>query len=440
MRVACIWFDKPAPTAVLAELFLRFSPQIAIIEDKAIFVEIGKCQKLYSEKSFYARAHILLSRTGHTARITFGNDVTDSLVFAKYKTNLFDQIPLTALVDLVDPFSRDLMLKKSVFKIIDTFQDLGVSNLGAFKKLSVGDLIARFGVVGRFVHGRAHMNDFLSWPQFAPLEVICEKKDFPYFEFYGELDPILFELKSQLDRIFARLFARKKRLIKLQVQINCEKLSVHPDFIRKLDFEFFAPQSSVKGTLRILKERLSREFEKKPVLSPIEGIKTTVLKAVDFEGGQKNIFNEDEEKSEQLASIHNQLVEMLGKENVYQVELTQDRRPEKSWRKKFDTPHMKSAAPTDFTDLLPDRLTYICRYPLKVDIAAGFIYIQKKRYKILNWDNEIERMVGGWFEKPADEIKNTFERIYSLVEIEKHQKLSIFQTPNREFYIHSYSG
>lgn len=440
MRVACIWFDKAAPTKTLAELFLRFSPQIAIIEDRAIFVEIGKCKNLYSEQSFYARAHILLKRSGHSARITFGADVTDSLVFAKYKTNSFDQLPLAALGDLVDPFSRDLALKKSVLKLIDTFQDLGISNLGAFKKLPVGDLIARFGVIGRFVYQRAHMSDFISWPLWQPLEIIQEKKEFPYFEFYGELDPILFELKTQLDRIFARLFSRKKRLIKLQVQISCEKLSVHPDHIRKLDFEFFAPQSSVKGTLRILKERLSREFEKKPVLSPIEGIKTTVLKAVDFEGGQKNIFNDDEEKSEQLASIHNQLVEMLGQENVYQAELTQDRRPEKSWQKKFDSPHEKSETPMNFTDQLPDRLTYICRFPIKVDITPGFIHVQKKRYKILNWDNEIERIVGGWFEKPLPEIKDTYDRMYSLVEIEKHQKLSIFQTPNREFYIHSYSA
>lgn len=440
MRVACIWFDKPAPTQTLAELFLRFSPQIAIIEDKAIFVEIGKCKNLYSESSFYARAQILLKRANQSARITFGSDVTDSLVFAKYKTQSFDSLPLPALIDLADPFSRDATLKKAVLKLIDTFQDLGVPNLGAFKKLPVGDLISRFGVIGRFVHQRAHMTDFISWPLWEPVEVIQEKKEFPYFEFYGELDPILFELKNQLDRIFARLFARKKRVIKLQVQISCEKLSVHPDNIRKLDFEFFAPQSSVKGTLRILKERLSREFEKRPVLSPIEGIKTTVLKAVDFQGGQKNIFNDDEEKSEQLASIHNQLVELLGHENVYQAELVQDRRMEKSWQKKFDRPHSKTEMPEDFIEELPERLTYICRYPIKVDITAGFIHIQKKRYKILNWDNEIERIVGGWYEKPSSEIRNTFDRIYSLVEVEKHQKLSIFQTPNREFYIHGYSG
>lgn len=440
MKVACIWFDQPAPTKILAELFLRLSPQIAVIEDRAIFVEIGKCQNLYSESSFLARAHILLRRANYTARITLGSDVTDALVFAKYKTTNFDQLPLLALVDLVDPFSRDIFLKKSVLKLIDTFQDLGVKDLGAFKKIPVGDLIARFGVVGRFVHQRVCMTDFISWPLWQPIEVIQEHKEFAYFEFYGELDPILFELKSQLDRIFARLFSRKKRLMKLQVQIICEKISVHPDYIRKLDFDFFAPQSSVKGTLRILRERLSREFEKNPIRSPIEGLKTTVLKAVDFEGGQKNIFNDDEEKSEQLSSIHNQLVEMLGKENVYQAELIQDRRPERSWRKKFAEPHVKSAAAEDFIQHLPDRLTYICRYPIKVEITAGFIHIQKKRYKILNWDNEIERIVGGWYEKPSAEMKDTFDRIYSLVEIEKHQKLSVFQTPQRDFYIHSYSG
>ena len=148
-------------------------------------------------------------------------------------------------------------------------------------------------------------------------EIILERKEFPYFEFYGELDPILFELKSQLDRVFARLFARRKRASHMELIVRCEKNSVHANCIRKFDFEFFTPQHTTKGTLRIIKERFSRDFEKNHVKSPIESIQIKVTKAMEFEGGQKNIFNNDEEKFEQIASLHNQLIEILGKENVY---------------------------------------------------------------------------------------------------------------------------
>lgn len=440
MRVACIWFEQPVPAAKLAELFLRFSPQICVRKDRAIFVEVGKCSGLYSEPSFLARAQILLRKNGYSARIRIASDVTDSLALVKYQVDEVDQLPLMALIEFADPFDRDPILQKSVLNLIIAFQDLGIKTLGQFKRLPVGELVSRFGIVGRHCHSRVRFSDLVGWPMWRPEEIIVERKEFPYFEFYGELDPILFELKSQLDQIFARLFARRKRAMRLQVEIKCEKLSTHPNNMRTLDFDFFTPQSNTKGTLRIVKERLSREFEKRPVLSPIEAIQTKVLRTVEANPGQKNIFNDDEEKLEQIHSIHNQLVELLGKENVYQAVLTEDRRPERSWKKQHDAPHEEDSKTIDLSEVIPERPTYLFRRPIKVEITAGYIHINKQRYRILNWDNQVEKITGGWFEKPIPEIANTFDRNYYQVVIEGHQQITVFETTSREFYLHGYYG
>jgi nucleotidyltransferase/DNA polymerase involved in DNA repair len=440
MRVACIWFDKSVETNKLAELFLRFSPQICLRHDRGIFVEIGKCRSLYSEDSFRARATVLLRRSGVSAKITIGHGILDSLTQALFQQGTWDELPLIALLELADPFDRDPILRKSVGNLILSFQDLGIKSLGQLKRLPVNELIARFGVVGRHCHSRLTQAENLVWPLWTPEEIIKEKKEFSYFEFYGELDPILFELKNQLDRIFARLFSRRKKVSQLQVIIRCEKVSVNPEYLRKFDFHFFTPQSSVKGTLKIIKERLGRGFERKPVLSPIEGIQTTVIRSVDHDSSQRNIFNNDEEKLEQIHSLHNQLVEMLGKENVFQATLTEDRRPERAWKKKFDSPHTAEKSIPDLSEQIPERKTYLCRYPVKIQVAAGFISIRKKRYRILNWDSQIEKISGGWFEKPFAEIKNTYDRSYYQVEIEGHQRISVFETPDREFFLHGYDG
>jgi hypothetical protein len=440
MRVACLWFYQEVSIEKIAELFLRFSPQIAIKNNKALFIEIGKCKKLYSEATFIARAQVILRRQKQHANIFIGSDITDALSCAKYQLDKIDDLPLEALVDFVDPFERDLVLRKSVHKLIDSFQDLGINTLAQFKRLPASELISRYGIIGRFCYQRVHQEDFINWPQWNPEEIIFEKKEFSYFEFYGELEPILFELKSQVDQIFARLFARRRKVTQLQIQIRCEKTSTHFDFLRTLHFDFFTPQASAKSTLRILKERLLREFERKPILSPIEEIQTTVLKAVPFEIGQKNIFNNDEEKFEHLHSIHNQLVEILGKENVFQAALTEDRRPEKSWKKIFDHPHEALSAPSQILHIIPERATYLCRYPIKIEVKAGHIYIKNKCYKILFWDNQIEKISGGWYEKPSVEIQNVFDRNYSFVEIEGRQKISVFETPDHQFYLHGYYG
>ena len=440
MRVACLWFDKPTNVSKFAELFLRFSPQICIRENQAIFVEIGKCRHLYSEASFLARANVLLKRNQLSARIGIGENITDSLTLTMFQKSRFEDLPLEAIIELADPFCRDLILRKSVSNLIISFQDLGIKNLGQFKKVPVNELISRFGIIGRHCHNRVNFSDFLSWPSWAPEEVISEKKELPYFEFYGELDPILFVLKGQLDSVFARLFSRQKKARKIQVQIKCEKVSTHPNFLRTIDFDFFAPQSSTKGTLKIFRERLTKEFEKRRILSPIESVQTTVLKTNLSSHGQKNIFNSDEEKQEQIHSVHNQLIELLGKDNIFQAVLTEDRRPEKSWTKKFDSPHEPDAVPVDLLNTIPERTTYLFKRPIKIEITAGFIHINKKRYRILNWDMQVEKITGGWFETPVEETRNTYDRNYFHVEIEGRQRIAVFETPNREYFLHGYYG
>ena len=442
MRVACVLFDKNAPTSKIAEHFLRFSPQICIRKDEAIFVEIGKSRRLFRDDTFLARVQVILRKLKLSAKVTLGKDVTDSLALAKYGSRCVDDLPLNALVEFADPFDRDEVVTKQVQNLVVTFRDLGVKTIGDFKKIPVSELISRYGIIGRHCHQRIQMMDLIGWPLWAPEEKISEYKQFPYFEFYGELDPILFEMKTQLDQIFMRLKSREKRLTRLRVIITCEKSSAEPVPRKQFDFEFHSPQSEAKGTLRILKERLSRHFEKEPIRSPIEQIESHVLNTVPFGGAQRNIFGNEEEKFESINSLHNQLVEILGKDNVFQASLTEDRRPERSWQKLLASPHLKfeEESNIDIANLIPERSTYLCRHPMKLEVTAGFVHIKGKRYRILNWNSDVERISGGWYEKPNSEIKNTFDRNYYQVEIEGHQRIVIFETPNRQFYLHGYYG
>lgn len=439
MRVACILLNTKIPISRIAEHFLRFSPQICVSKE-ALFVEIGRSKSLFDESIFVSKAKRLLKKLNIEAEVRIAKDITDSLAFARFRCDELKKLPLNSLHDFTDPFDRDPALRKSVQNLINSFQNLGIKNLDQFVQLPVSDLISRFGIVGRFCYQRVRGETLVNWPNWKPDEIIFERKEFSYFEFYGELEPILFELKSQLDLIFLRLFVRGKRAQKMEIEIKCEKISTHPNYIRKFNFNFFAPQGSTKGTLRIFKERLTKEFEKNPILSPVEAVQTTVIKSVHYEGGQKNIFSNEEEKTEQINSLHNQLIEILGIENVFQAELVEDRRPEKSWVKRFDRPHEAQEKPVNVSDVIPERPTYLLKKPIRIEITAGFAHIRKKRYRILHWDNVVEKITGGWFEKPTEELKNVFDRNYYHVEIEGHQRITVFETPNREYFLHGYYG
>lgn len=447
MRVACVYFGQDAPTSMkitnlIAEHFLRFSPQICTKKDEAIFIEIGKSKRLYKEESFLARAQVILRRFKLKGRIVLGNDITDTLAYAKYNRYAIDDLPLEALIDFADPFERDQIVTKQVQKMIASFENLGIKTIGDFKNIPVAELISRYGVIGRHCYQRVRQEDFLSWPLWKPEEKISEVKQFPYFEFYGELDPILFELKTQLDHIFLRLRAREKSLTRLKVMILCEKGSQEPNPVKAFEFEFYSPQTGTKSTLRIIKERLMRHFEKDPVKSPIEQIESHVLSVVPFTGAQKNIFNNDEEKKEGLSTLHNYLAELRGKKSLFQAKLVQDSRPERSFEKIFGASHklIENEDEKLIVDHLRHRPTYILPKPVKIEITAGFIYIKSKRYKILHWDSDVERISGGWFEKPDDKFTNTFERNYYHVEIEGNQKIFVFETRDQQYFMHGYYG
>lgn len=437
MKVVCLWFSKPVPMKKLAENCLRFSPQIGFRDDRALFIEIGKCHRLYTEEGFLARLHVVLRRMELSAQIGIAETLPEALIRAKYQRPDPLTLPLEALIDFADPLNRDPVVQKYILKMIQSFTDLGISNLADFKKLPLSDLISRFGPVAVLCHQRISGQTTCAWPTWQPEEIIKEKKEFPYFEFYGELEPILFELKKQLDQIFQRLWSRSLKAQSLRVRIFCETNSLNPHPYRNFEFQFLFPQGQTKGALNVIKERLMRDFEKTPITTPIEGLETTVTSAVSSQIGQKNLLHNRDEIAEQLHSLLNQLAEAHGKTNIFHAELTEDRRPERSWRKS-DKPNLDSTPQMNLEGRIPLRPTYLLR-PEKIEIAGDFLHIRKRPYKILKWFDDVERISGGWLEGPSSQT-NTYDRNYYQIELETGTVISVFQVPDKTFYLHGYFG
>lgn len=438
MRVVCLWFKTKIDAAKVAEVCLRFSPQISLRGHEAIFIEIGKCRRLYSEDGFRARIQVVLRRLGVQATIGIGNDIPQALLIAKYQRHDTDILPLMALLDVADPFNRDFIARKYIQKMILSFTDLGIKNLGQFKKIPMGELTSRFGAIGILCRERSISAETLPWPLWKPEEIIKEKTDFPYFDFYGELEPLLFELKKHLDYIFQRLWARQMKAQIIQVKVFCETNSFNPVPVREFNFDFLYPQGATKGTLTVIRERLTRDFEKNPVKTTIQGLETTVIKAVIGQPGQKNIFHNNEEIKEQLHALLNQLSESHGKENIFQAELTEDRRPEKSWKKVETDVSKKIKQKVSIEGRIPIRPTYLMK-PEPVQILDGFIVIRKQRHRILKFSDEVEHISGGWFEKTTD-LNDSYDRNYYQVDLENGTAITIFENSQKQFFLHGYFG
>ncbi len=434
MTVACLYFTDAAPLQTLqkiAEALMRLSPQICL-GNSALFIEIGKCHRLYSPQGFLLRVQAILKRFNCSAKIALGRNISDALVKAKYSIQTITELPLTALIDYADPFGADLILQKNVQKMISAFTHLGIKNLNQFMQIPLSELVNRFGVVSVLCVQKLRHEIIEPWPFWKPADVIFEKSEFPFFDFYGELEPILFKLKEQLDRIFQRLWARNLRLQRLHVRVFCETNSQNQIPFRHFEFEFITPQSTVKSTLTIIKERLIKDFEKNPAKTAIEALETKVLLTVPDVTGQKNLLHNFEEQLEQFHALISQLAEAHGVEHVFQAELTQDRRPERSW-KKTKTVGLSSLQRVVSADKVPLRPTHLVK-PEKIEVTAGYVHIRKKKFRILSWSDFVERISGDWLEKIS------YDRSYYQIELEKAPTISVYATAEKHFYLHGYFG
>ena len=430
MKVACVYFKTLPETklSILAEEFFIFSPQIALGES-AIFVEIGKSANYFSEEDFIEGALKILKAYNACALIDTGISIREAFVKAKYGTVDVLSLPLYALADLTDPFSKDIVLRKGIEKMVEKLSRLGVTTLSDFKSLPLKELTTRFGALSSLCYFALKLEEGSPWPFFRPVEAIIEKSEFPHFDFYGELEPLVFKTKEHLDKIFHRLQLRGQALDKLFLRVEVEKNSINPLAYRDFDFDFMISQTQTKAALNIIKERLAKDFEKSPIKTPILGIEITVLKTSPRKELQKNIFHNKDEKNEQFYSIVNQLCENLGSSNVFRATLTEDLRPEKSW-KKID--FKESTSEDQFVlSRLPPRPTFLVR-PQKVEVTAGFLHILKKKFRILKSSFLPEIMTGHWFSD--DQFKRTYHRL----SLEDGPDVSVFQSADKSYYLHGY--
>lgn len=437
MRVACLYFSSQTNLIQVAEIFLKLSPQICIGKS-AIFIEVGKCHRLYSEKKFVAYAQVLLRKLELQASISIESDISSAFVFAKFYCSSMDKLPLQALVDIADPFEKDETIRKSISKMIETLVQVGHKSIAEFKTIPVTELTSRFGAVSILCVQKLRGDMLTPWIYWKPAEVISEKYEFAHYDCYGQLEQIIFKLKEQLDSIFQRLWARNLRVQRLQVKIFCETNSIHPEPFRKFEFDFITPQGATKGTLNVVKERLYKDFEKKPIATPVEAVETTVLQTVVGTSGQKNIFHNNEEKAANFHAIIAQLVEAHGKDNIYHAELTEDRRPEKSWRKVQNYLTFEKGNSVSIEGKIPLRPTHLIR-PLKVEVTAGYIHIKNRKFKILSVSAEVERITGGWAERTTDP-SFYYQRNYYEFTLDGAPKVSVFETSNKEFFLHGFFG
>lgn len=196
---------------------------------------------------------------------------------------------------------------------------LGLSSLGEVAALPPGALVARLGAGGHRVHQLCRgEDDTLLVPE--PLTEVLEEAlalDWPA----EALEPLLFALKTTLDRLCARLAGRKRAAIRVALTLRLDPRGEHT-----LPLTLARPSAQPKLLLDLLKHRIADLTLQHPVC----GVAVRVLEACE-DRGQQLTLGEGPEGDAALEVVLARLSAALGEETLFAADVHAQHRPERAY-------------------------------------------------------------------------------------------------------------
>ncbi len=338
----------------------------------------------------------------------------------------WEQLPLAAVIDFLDPFAKDGEGRRIVEKMVDALTRLGIRNLAQLRSLAIDQFPARFGRLGLYCRQQLEGSRQVIWPAWQPPLQWIEKIDFMDSEYALSIEPLLFKAKSGLDRLLSRLRGGHLRADCLELTVRQERYSTVDEPLRKWVFEFIVPQSSTRGILPILRERLTWDLMRKPLFAPVQTISLEISRTSPARGHQNDFLNAESHFDEKMGTFFGQLEEFLGKGQVFWADITEDRFPEKSWVRT----QIPRASEIDLKNRYPLRPTRVFKHPLPLKINKNRVSL-KGRTAQISRTSAVERISSHWLEGfPA--------RDYFILELKTGSVLWVFRGLGENYYLHGF--
>ena len=348
----------------LAELLLRYGPDVEISPPGFLFVEIGKSQAaLQASEEQIARSVVrLMERAGHRALTVVSKDPDTARSLLRHMTierkwrshRTLKKTPKGAQPGaLVVPPGKEqrVLAKLSIGSLVWTaasddeaqkrrlqqaqasLKALGIERAGQLLELPAEQLGSRLGEAGAILARRARAQTSRPLERFTPPNKLVEslELDAPV----DDLEPVLFVLKRLFGRLEARLEARCLAACSLNILFKVEpKMStpVDNDKVRprssmrteKLHLNFARPSRRASTMLSLAKEQIALSGAVRSVQVEV-GLPTT------DHGAQLDLFNRHAQRAEAVGEVVGRLRVILGEDAVFSPKIEDTHRPESAW-------------------------------------------------------------------------------------------------------------
>jgi hypothetical protein len=452
MSVLAIWLKQPITLddshsgrtlRAWIESLLRFSPKIALGSD-TVFIDLP----LSAAQSPLTRAKIqslALRFQIHASALAWGVGATCTqararALFSRYSIQDWDsgQVSTEVLIGFTNPFVDPSEETKRIQKWIELLSVLGIKTLRRFLELPPKTLASRFGKSALELVARITQETNPYWPEFQPAAVLTESEslvDSLGDPMAPDLEGLLFALKRALDRLCSRALGAQKRISAFDLRIEFQNLetSKTQDFFSSILLP--VAQGSSLPILRILRDRLAFDWQKRPLNGPLTFSEITVTETLPSRRTQLDFFDSAPIQAEALDQLLGRLLSKCGKESVFCAQSRDKHLPELSWKAEFN-PELSGKNSEELIGV-PFLKNRPCRLlqqpaPIELNLEGGLLVLKNRKATLLSSQGP-ERLGGEWWEAGSTHS----DREYYQITLETGENWWVFKSENR-FFLHGF--
>jgi len=301
----------------LAEGFLRFSPAFMLSAPDGLWLDASAASLFGGEVGLVEKVEAQARAAGYRARVALASGLFTARALARFgaatgcgrgcvapgdSERALAALPLQALEDAPD--------------VVASLRALGLSTLGELGALLPTQVISRLGARGLRAQRLAQGRDEARLLPAALPEVVEEVRT---LEAPAEsLEPLLFALKTSLDRLSARLRGRQRAAVRLTLTLVLEPTGPTP-----VPLALARPTTDPKLLLNLIHHRL----ESVRLDAPVATLVVTVDESCE-DRGQQGVLGDAPAGDAALETVLARLATALGPEALGSPVLADDHRPE----------------------------------------------------------------------------------------------------------------
>ncbi len=313
----------------IALALLTYTPKVSLADAHTLLLEVGSGLRLFGGlRALLSRVSGTVGEFGYTARIACAPTAWGAWLLAQARCakqgRRWHVLKETSLAHVLDRMSVSLLPVAQAHR--DAFSHVGCATLADLRRLP------RSGVVRRFGSGILDLLAQAYGTRADPREAFRAPASF-----HAQL-----ELPSRVDNADALLFAARRLIVQLAGWLSAhhaalsgytlllehELASRHAPKTSSLKVAWAIPSRDGEHLIWLLREKLNQTT----LVAPVIELKLVADQICEYAGQSDTLFPMPESDGDSIARLLERLSARLGPENVLQMSVHDDHRPERAMR------------------------------------------------------------------------------------------------------------